>query len=355
MPNPGVTEYSEFDRGRILAYHDAGLNYPQIAEKTDLSLSGVWKTVQRYRKYKTYKSLPRSGRPPAISSWTNREIIRTLRKHRFDSYKTIAELIGGDVTWTRVRYIAAQHGYHRRVARRKPYMPKPTAKKRLKWAKDNTERDWNSVAWTDEAIFETGERSGRKMVTRRPGEENLPTTIVPTFRSGRKTLIVSAVIAHGRKGPITRVVPAAKQAKGSARRSAGGMTGEDYVEQVLEGPLIKFYRHLEKERGRYIYLVEDGSGPHRRKSTQAARDRLGIKSLPHPPSSPDLNPIEPLWALLKKRVGDIPESKNSLDALWDAIQKVWNSITDKEVAKYTSKMDERVREVKKVKGYQTEF
>jgi hypothetical protein len=234
-------------------------------------------------------------------------------------------------------------------------MAKPTACKRLTWAHKNTKRDWNSAIWTHESSLETGEHPGRKMVTRRPGEEYLPTTIIPTFRSGRKTLIVSACIATGRKGPLVRIVPAAASAKTPKRRGAGGMTGEDYVEQVLKGPMLEFYRSLGKERGLVMLLVEDGSGPHRRKSTQAAREELGIHTLPHPPYSPDLNPIEPLWQLLKNRIADIPGSGNSLDNLWAAAQQAWDSITDEEVAKHTSKMDARVREVKRAKGYQTSF
>jgi hypothetical protein len=133
------------------------------------------------------------------------------------------------------------------------------------------------------------------------------------------------------------------------------MTGEDYIEQVLKGPLLDFYRTLEAERGLEMLLVEDGSGPHRRKSTQAARDALGIRSLPHPPYSPDLNPIEPLWLLLKNRIADIPGSGSSLDKLWAAAQEAWGSITDEDVAKHTSKMNARVQAVKKAKGYQTKF
>jgi transposase len=355
MPPAGVTEYSAFDRGRMIALRGDGLSYTQIAQKLGLSVSGVWKFIDHYKKYHTHKSLPRSGRPFAISRRTERLIIRTIRKHRFDSYKTIAALVGEGVTWFQVRSVAHRNGYYRRSARRKPYMSKSTASKRLVWAGDNEKRDWNSTLWTDESTLETGERPGHKKVTRRPGEEFLPATIVPTFRSGRKTLIVSGCIAHARKGLLVRVIPAAMDEKGRKQRGAGGMTGEDYVEQVLKGPLIDFYRSLEAERGRKMYLVEDGSGPHRRKLTQAAREELGIKSLPHPPSSPDLNPIEPLWLLLKNRVADIPGSGNSLDNLWAAAQKAWDSITDEEVAKHTSKMDARVQEVKKAKGYYTKF
>ncbi|QRV97872.1 Transposable element Tc1 transposase [Ceratobasidium sp. AG-Ba] len=104
-----------------------------------------------------------------------------------------------------------------------------------------------------------------------------------------------------------------------------------------------------------MYLVEDGSGPHRRKSTRAARESLGIKTHPHPPSSPDLNPIEPLWYIIKKHVAEVPGSGKDLDSLWAAAKKVWDELTDEEVAAHTSQMDARVKAVKKAKGYQAGF
>ncbi|QRV85612.1 Transposable element Tc1 transposase [Ceratobasidium sp. AG-Ba] len=355
MTVAGGTEYSEFDRGRMVALRSQGLSYPQIAQELNFSLSGVYSFLQRYNKYHTYKSRPRSGRPVAISPRKERHIVATLRKHRFHSYRNVAELVGNKTTWMQVRNVAHQNGYHRRSARRKPYLRQSTVDQRLKWAKDNTGRDWNGVAWSDECSLETGESPGQTMVTRRPGEEFLPSTIVPTFRSGRKTLMVSGVIANGRKGPLIPIKPATTDSNGQKRKGAGGMNGEDYVEQVLKGPLLDFYRSLEEERGIEMYLVEDGASTHRRKLTQVARDELGIRSLPHPPSSPDLNPIEPLWQDLKKGIAKIPRSRNSLESLWKAAKQVWDGFTDEDVAKYTSQMDARVQAVKKAKGFHTRF
>ncbi|QRV92271.1 Transposable element Tc1 transposase [Ceratobasidium sp. AG-Ba] len=355
MTASGGTEYSDFDRGRIVALRSQGLSYPEIAKELHFSTSGVYGFLQHYKKHHTYKSRPRPGRPVAIPTSLEREIISTLTEHRFDSYRNVAERIGSRVTWMQVRNVAHKNGYHRRSARRKPYLRESMVDQRLEWADRNTGRDWNGVAWSDECSLETGESPGRKMVTRRPGEEFLRSTVAPTFRSGRKSLMVSGVIANGRKGPLVRIQPATTDSNGQKRKGAGGMTGEDYVEQVLKGLLLGFYRSLEKERGVEMLLVEDGASTHRRKSTQLTREELGIKSLPHPPSSPDLNSIEPLWLELKKGIAKIPGSRNSLESLWKAAKQVWDEFTDEDVAKFTSQMDARVQAVKEAKGFHTRF
>ena len=55
------------------------------------------------------------------------------------------------------------------------------------------------MLWTDEAILELGEHVSRQYVTRKVGKEYLPETIEPTFRSGRKTIMLWGVVAEGRK------------------------------------------------------------------------------------------------------------------------------------------------------------
>jgi len=104
---------------------------------------------------------------------------------------------------------------------------------------------------------------------------------------------------------------------------------------VLQGPLNEVVEGLVEERGHDILAVEDGAPGHVSKLTSAAQAELDIKSPTHPSKSPDLNPIELLWNLLKNYITDIPGSMNSLDKLWEATQKVWNEITADEIKKYT--------------------
>ena len=73
-----------------------------------------------------------------------------------------------------------------------------------------------------------------------------------------------------------------------------------------------------------MLVVKDGAPCHRSAVAKNVQCELGITNLEHPPSSPDLNPIEPLWLILKNHVGDIPKSQNSLDGLWAAVQQVWD-------------------------------
>ena len=141
----------------------------------------------------------------------------------------------------------------------------------------------------------------------------------------------------------------------NGKKRGGGLNGPQYVDQILKGPLKRFLDTVEEQKGREVLAVEDGAPCHRSTVAKNTRHELGIRNLEHPPSSPDLNPIEPLWLVLKNRVADIPGSQNSIDALWAAVQQVWDELTIGEVRKHTNRMQDRVDEVSKAKGWHTSF
>ncbi|KAF5319866.1 hypothetical protein D9758_018521 [Tetrapyrgos nigripes] len=106
----------------------------------------------------------------------------------------------------------------------------------------------------------------------------------------------------------------------------GGMNARRYQEQVLEGKLLEFYQEMDSERGD-IKFQHDGAPSHTAKSTKKWLSDHGIPLFPHPPSSPDLNPIEPVWHKLKHGVQARPCHPTSVLSLIDAVKEVWEGIT----------------------------
>ncbi|KAG0926803.1 hypothetical protein G6F25_014096 [Rhizopus arrhizus] len=70
-----------------------------------------------------------------------------------------------------------------------------------------------------------------------------------------------------------------------------------------------------------------------------------------PPQSPDLNPIENMWQLLKRRLfrnyGCPP---CGIHELWDRIGRTWYQITAEECQKFIKSMSERCRAVIEADG-----
>ena len=73
-------------------------------------------------------------------------------------------------------------------------------------------------------------------------------------------------------------------------------------------------------------FMQDNSGIHTARTVQAEFERLKMNVLRSwPPHSPDLNPIEQIWGLLKRRVSKQP-NLHHYDGLKAAIQDQWGKI-----------------------------
>lgn len=81
-----------------------------------------------------------------------------------------------------------------------------------------------------------------------------------------------------------------------------------------------------------------------------------------PPYSPDLNPIENLWAILKERIckryphlGDLPRNTASLDLLIDAAVELWAEIDDEVFENLINSMPARMQAVVEANGWYTKY
>lgn len=74
-----------------------------------------------------------------------------------------------------------------------------------------------------------------------------------------------------------------------------------------------------------------------------------------PPQSPDLNPIENLWGIVKHRVYDYVESPNNPNVLWERTKAVWESISPDICRNLVRSMPERLRQVIKARGGYTKY
>ena len=99
----------------------------------------------------------------------------------------------------------------------------------------------------------------------------------------------------------------------------------------------------------------DGAPCHRTAAVSRWLEDEAIEVLgPWPGSSPDLNPIENLWTLMKRKVADMnPTSETSLK---EAIKKVWTTaITPEYCLSLANSMPDRIKAVLANKGGYTKY
>ena len=98
---------------------------------------------------------------------------------------------------------------------------------------------------------------------------------------------------------------------------------------------------------------QDLAPAHTARSTKTWFDAHAITVLDWPANSPDLNPIENLWGIVKKKMRDTrPKNKEELTA---SIKHIWASITSRQCHRLIASMPRRIEAVIKAKGFPTKY
>jgi DDE superfamily endonuclease len=88
------------------------------------------------------------------------------------------------------------------------------------------------------------------------------------------------------------------------------------------------------------FLQEDNDPKHRSKIAKAWKQEKGISVLPWPSMSPDQNPIENVWHVLKLNVSK--KKNRSVSELIKNITKEWNHLSPEFAIRLVGSMERRV-------------
>lgn len=152
--------------------------------------------------------------------------------------------------------------------------------------------------------------------------------------------MVWGAMSYGKKYPLVKI-----------DLSESNLTGQRYLDEILRPHLAKHLNYLRRYGQRHARAVEDGAPVHWRKSLQSERDKLKITNFPHPAHSPDLNPIENMWSIVKTKLRRRSRIPTSEDELWRAIQEEWDAIPIRTVNRLVDGMPKRVRLLKQQRGW----
>lgn len=302
------------------------------------------------------------GAPPKINARAVRQLVRAVTcsadgKREF--YIQLVADLGIEASETTIRRALRKAGFRRYIAYLKPLVSWINRRKRLKWAREHlhwTIEDWMRVIFSDESSFESGQRN-RIFVTRRPNERHCLECVQHFKYSGRQSLMVWG--AHvGEQAtelcPLPGSIKPTKRGpmKGSLRKS---ITSTDYIEQILEPFVLPWYRALEKQKLRPIFM-QDGAGIHGSKETMLWLRQYRIETMVWPLSSPDLNPCEYMWRCMKRKIRAYKRMIFTSKDMWPAVKKEWLALVEKQVyIKWVKTMNERCRDVIKNRGFSTKW
>ncbi|CAA7271760.1 unnamed protein product [Cyclocybe aegerita] len=336
-------------RNQIIGYAQASGNAAAAGRNENVNERTAQCIYKHFLETGETSNKPRLGPSEKLSDYGRRQVIRKVIKHRRMPLTEITNQLATRVSPSTIRHVIAAQGFHQRVARKVPYLSPAHKRKRLNWARIHQSfrpSDWRCTMFSDECYVYLGDDRSRIYVTRRPDEELLEECLVPTFKQSTVHVMVWGCIAEDWKGPL--VVLEYPGGKG------GGMNSTCYREQVLEPVLLPFYYLLNQERGNMTFQ-QDGAPSHGSKVTKRWFAQHGIPLFPHPPSSPDLNPIKPIWHLLKSTVRHLPHPPTTVDGLRVAVLRAWEGISVVVINHQIGKMDRHVKAVLAARGGHTGF
>lgn len=180
---------------------------------------------------------------------------------------------------------------------------------------------------------------------RYPEEEYHPDCLRQTVISGFVKVKIWGAMRYDKLSKLV-IIPEEK--------GEGKMTAQKYTDLILDGEFFDFWMESMEELG-CVMMMEDGA-PYHQGVASVRREQLekdgweGWGPGTWPSNSPDLNPIENLWYVLKCQIRKRKSPPKTKEALIEALKEEWKLIPMEKVRKIIESMPERMRLVIAAKG-----
>ena len=339
-------ETQVYNRQKAVAAYHLTRCVTRAAKRIGVATSYVKTWVQRFLSTGHVNDSARSGRSSTISAAAVRRaqaLMLTTQSIRLTANK-LKELglIPPSMSFTTVwRHLGdGKTAVKHRSVRKQPLINPKTAGQRVAFAKLHTSTNWDRVFFLDSKYFYVCNKTSRKQWV-------LADTI-PT----------AAVVKHS---PAIHVYAGFSARGTSALIEATGTTGFRFlgVPKGTRGVNAVEYQHVLKQhlisaarqqfgRGKW-QLLHDGAPPHKAASTKALLAEEKVQQVQGwPGNSPDLNPIENLWAWVSYRLRE--RNITTLAGLRKELKAAWRAIPTTLLKSLARSMPKRLRLVKASEG-----
>jgi transposase len=279
-----------------------GMKHTEIAKIVHIKKQTVC-TIIKKGMYKIY--VPRTGRPRIETEQKMRLIKKILRAHRQKGVRalTAEAKCNWSKSTTHQRLMGA--GWKNMKVRRRPVLSEKQKEERMTFARTHLveKTDFDIVVFSDEKKFRFDAPDVWHKYWIELGEPPVLDCFSRDYGHYKGVMVWMALSSAGIVH-IERV-----EGKLDAERYATMLTGDACAA-------------MHAAHGTDFVLQQDNAPPHRAASTLAVFQEAGIRTLPWPALSPDLNPVENVWSLLARRVYADGRHYDSEHALWNAVQTV---------------------------------
>ena len=321
-----------------------GRTQRDVATELRVSQSYIRNVWRRFQETQEYRRRRGSGRPRATTAVDDRYLTISARRNPFQSARRIQnefrQATHVTISSQTVRNRLREVGLRSRVPRVVPRMTAEHRRRRLDWARTHsrwTVEQWSNILFTDESRFTVDHSDGGSRVWRGVGQRYDPQFTVAVNRWGGGSVMVWAGVSVTERTELHFV--------------QGNMNAHYYRDNVLE-TIILPYRNRVGDR---FLLMDDNARPHRARIITTFLEDHNIQRMEWPAMSPDLNPIENIWAMLGTRVRNRNPAVTNVETLRVALQEEWNNIPQVLIRNTVVSMRRRCLECINLNGASTHY
>jgi transposase len=314
------------------------LTVRQVAEQCNVSKS----TVQRIRARRLPDLPPKpAGRKPLLSPANKRHCVRAVTVEKLntamEATKWLKNNLDVQVSERTVRRTLNGAGLEAAKKVKRPHLSDKNVKARYEFAKqykDWTVADWERVIWSDETKINRFCSDGMSWCWKRDGEQLDERHVQGTVKHGGGSIAIWGCMTAAGPGYMCRL---------------DGHLNQDLYLRILEDELQQTIKHYQFDSAKVIFQ-QDNAPAHTSIAVRKWFAAQEYQVLDWPAQSPDLNPIETLWAIIKRRLNRYERPPSGMNELWERVEEIWNQISPGTCKGLIRSMPSRIKKVLEAKG-----
>ena len=333
------------ERWSCVALHKLQWGTSSIAERLNIAPNTVRAVLTRYNRTGDVCSGKRKGRPRCTDEATDTAIAFTAHVDVFTSPRQIRRKLefGDAVSISTIDRRLQEAGLFGRVARHNRDYSAEELRKRLSFAegyKDWTPAQWEKVLFSDEKCFYGKGFCGRTWVRRPKGEGLNPKYCVHKTAHPVKVNVWAAFCAGG---------------QGYCHIFNEKLDKHLYKRILADNllPSARLHFSLAPPRVEQWYFLHDNDPKHTSGVVMEWLHNNGVSTIDFPPYSPDLNPIENLWAAMARAVEK--HACDTMEDLQEVVAAEWDKVDTDLMRKLAHSMPQRCQAVIEAEGWHTKY
>jgi transposase len=285
---------------------------------------------------------PKMGRPNKIFLKTRGVLARQIKTGRLtslrDAQQFIQERDDMHVHVEKVRRNLRQYKIRAYVKPKKPDLKRNHMQERLAFARRHIKwmvNDWKRVMFSDESIISRMGSFGRNyFYSDREHKRLLPHQVHPIPQAGGGKMMVWGCITFFGPGDLCRI---------------NGTLDSEFYREILNDYVLASFKWYGMDPATSIFQ-QDNARVHTASLIQNWFRKHNVTVLQWPSNSPDLNPIEHVWAYIKRRLFRYKQPAKDINQLWKRVEKIWRKLPSKLFRNLYESMPRRMRALLQSRG-----